>query len=172
MGNIGSVKILICSAFMSFEFPQEDYEYAADDAITTTASTAVDDGTDHSNNQSNVPNTNGKQFTCNICDKKFNRAPNLSKHRKNVHRAILSHACSQCGRRFAFAEDLQYHMIYHTGERRYCDLCDKSFICSSTLNKHKKNVHQKLREFAVIDVVSDFTQLLNSKDIRYCTICI
>lgn len=39
-------------------------------------------------------------------------------------------------------------MIYHTGERRFCDLCDKTFSCLSTLRKHKKAVHQKLRAFA------------------------
>lgn len=121
---------------------QEDYDVTA----TTTATAVAADEIDDDNGHSNVPNTE-KRFACDICDKKFNRAPNLSKHRKNVHRTILSHACDQCGRRFAFAEDLQNHKIYHTGERRYCDLCDKSFTWASSLKKHKKKFHQKLREF-------------------------
>lgn len=85
-----------------------------------------------------------------MCDKAFNKRPNLSKHRKNVHRAILKYACEvdKCGRRFAFAEDLKNHLSYHTGERRSCDLCDKTFVYSSSLKKHKKAIHQRLLTFA------------------------
>lgn len=95
--------------------------------------------------QTNVP----EQLACDLCDKTFNFASNLSKHRKNVHRAMFSHACQRCDRRFAFAEDLKNHIIKsHTSERLHCNLCGKTFSCMSTLRKHQKSVHQKLRAFA------------------------
>lgn len=104
---------------------------------------------DHSNNHSTVTQTKvRKPISCDLCDKTFNFAPNLSKHRKNVHRAMFSHACKLCYRRYAFADDLKNHMVYHTGGRLYCDVCNKTFSCNSTLRKHKKAVHQKLRAFA------------------------
>lgn len=102
----------------------------------------------HTSSQSNATQIEKKRYACDLCEKSFNRRPNLSKHRKNIHSSILTHVCGECGRRFAFAEDLKNHLIYHTGERRYCDLCDKSFIYSSSLKKHKKSIHQKLRSFA------------------------
>lgn len=62
---------------------------------------------------------------------------------------MFSHACQRCDRRFAFAEDLKNHIIkFHTSERLHCNLCGKTFSCMSTLRKHQKSVHQKLRAFA------------------------
>lgn len=128
------------------EFSQEDYEYSANDA--TTGEFNDDDSQILLNypfqNQSN-PN---RDYACDLCDKSFNHASNLSKHKRTMHREILSHVCKECGKRFAFVQDLNNHLINHTGEKRYCDLCDKSFSYSSSLKKHKRSIHQRLRAFA------------------------
>lgn len=128
-----------------------DYEYAAGETITAESFDDIDNGInrlDHPIKITTGANNGDKKYACDLCDRSFNHASNLSSHKKIRHREIFSHVCKVCDRRFAFAEDLNYHFIKHTGEKRFCDQCDKSFSYSSTLKKHKRKVHEKIRAHA------------------------
>lgn len=116
-----------------------------------------------------------KQYTCDICQKKFSKFHNLKKHLDlHAKNLINKFTCEHCGRDFKTKATLQRHTYTHTGgektfhcqicgkdffkdyksthlrihrgEKKYqCPLCGKSFYTSSKLSTHLK-VHKNVRK--------------------------
>ncbi|XP_053691990.1 zinc finger protein 236-like [Sabethes cyaneus] len=108
------------------------------------------------------------KYTCEKCDRVFNSALNLSRHRqyhagekfscdrcrrvyptsstlrahKVTHSDARPHKCQTCGKTFKRNQDLKFHMNQHTGARPYkCPHCTKSFASSGNCFSHRKRMH-------------------------------
>lgn len=79
-----------------------------------------------------------KSHTCDICNKLFISATNLSIHKKTVHEGVRSFACDQCDKSFIHSYLLEQHKeAIHQGIRsNICKICDKSFSKASGLRRH------------------------------------
>ena len=78
---------------------------------------------------------------CSLCDKKYTRAGNLSRHITAFHLGVKRYVCERCGRRFAAKKELENHIKYiHLQEVRpskyICVFCNKNFRVRSALNEH------------------------------------
>ena len=84
-------------------------------------------------------------YYCSECGKGFPTQSKLSTHMK-IHQE--SSPCPECG---AVVKNLRTHMIHkhHTEEDKkfICQDCDKRFLYSSKLDKHRMSVHLKLRPY-------------------------
>ncbi|XP_055547875.1 zinc finger protein 708-like isoform X2 [Wyeomyia smithii] len=108
------------------------------------------------------------KYSCEKCDRVFNSALNLSRHRqyhagekfacdrcrrvyptsstlrahKVTHSDARPHKCPSCAKTFKRSQDLKFHVNQHTGERPYkCPHCPKSFASSGNCFSHRKRMH-------------------------------
>ncbi|XP_077529426.1 histone-lysine N-methyltransferase PRDM9-like [Haemaphysalis longicornis] len=82
---------------------------------------------------------------CEVCGQRFTRASDLARHRRLVHtRDGPSLACPQCGKGFTRKDNLNAHLLIHTGERPHaCATCRARFTFAGNLKKHVMVVHHR-----------------------------
>nr|XP_026489358.1 zinc finger protein 37-like isoform X8 [Vanessa tameamea] len=86
---------------------------------------------------------------CDSCDKTFTNQQGLRRHTRRDHLMERNFECKVCGMKFFSSENLNKHMLKHTGERHFhCSLCGKSFARKFTLKQHMR-VHTKERRSPV-----------------------
>jgi len=63
-----------------------------------------------------------------------------------IHSGDKPYKCNMCDRAFSQSATLNRHIRVHTGDKPYkCSLCNKSFSHSGTLQTHKRLVHSNRR---------------------------
>ncbi len=77
-----------------------------------------------------------RSFTCDICNRQFNRMYNLKSHLLS-HQLLRPFPCTECGAKFSRNHDLNRHLKIHNEDRPYkCDHCRKGFIRRDALKRH------------------------------------
>ncbi|CAH1259029.1 ZNF208 [Branchiostoma lanceolatum] len=125
-----------------------------------------------------------KSFKCDMCSLEFSALKNLRKHLKThsekqsstkqpsntassstaqndeedkrISSADRSYACQKCSRKFLSSQQLEYHMVWHSGARRHeCSLCSQNFPTAQSLKEHRKT-HAGERPFRCPMCPADF----------------
>lgn len=89
------------------------------------------------------------KFKCQLCNKPFKCHTSLYVHMQNVHRSKdkKDNLCHVCGKSYQNAAKLKYHIVaMHTSETPYqCQQCNAAFGWYSSLYRHVREVHYKLK---------------------------
>ncbi|XP_045526855.1 zinc finger protein 136-like [Pieris brassicae] len=89
------------------------------------------------------------KFRCQLCNKPFKCHTSLYVHLQNVHRnkERRDNLCHVCGKSYQNAAKLKYHIVaMHTSETPYqCADCDAAFGWYSSLYRHIREVHYKMK---------------------------
>lgn len=81
---------------------------------------------------------------CNICDMKFNKRRELTKHKELSHKKSFSATvCSVCGKKWPTTKQLKSHLNSHNIKQ--CPYCFKMLKTHAHYNKHVRN-HMRLRK--------------------------
>ena len=82
-----------------------------------------------------------KPNKCELCGKTFRFSSHFVTHLKKVHNKIKH--CKSCKTYFETMEEYETHrMERHGGKLFKCDICSQTFELESSINKHKKNIHE------------------------------
>jgi len=91
------------------------------------------------------PNTSGKAFVCDLCNKDFQNTYNLKRHRINVHKETkILYRCDQCGKDFPSIGNFKRHknLVHGLGKQAFhCTTCDKNFASKDGLKRHISAIH-------------------------------
>uniref|UniRef100_A0A671LWL2 Zinc finger E-box-binding homeobox 1-like n=1 Tax=Sinocyclocheilus anshuiensis TaxID=1608454 RepID=A0A671LWL2_9TELE len=80
--------------------------------------------------------TVGGLYTCDLCDKIFQKSSSLLRH-KYEHTGKRPHECGICNKAFKHKHHLIEHTRLHSGEKPYqCDKCGKRFSHSGSYSQH------------------------------------
>jgi len=89
-------------------------------------------------------------FTCEICNRKFERQASLSRHLA-LHKGDKNHTCIDCGQKFSHTFNLERHRkkVHHsdpTGQYVRCSNCGTWFPSSMVLKVHMFSHHPNKEE--------------------------
>ncbi|XP_011645336.1 zinc finger protein 184-like isoform X2 [Pogonomyrmex barbatus] len=91
----------------------------------------------------NVEDIKKKQLTCEFCQKEFNHAGDLNKHRRK-HTGEQPYACNKCERKFATSSNLVRHQQIHLGIKSFrCQICERTFTRKIKLSAHLVAKHHE-----------------------------
>lgn len=77
-----------------------------------------------------------RRLTCDFCQKEFNHAGDLKKHRR-THTGEQPYTCNKCQQKFSHASNLARHCRMHSGERPFsCQICGHAFARKDKLTAH------------------------------------
>lgn len=95
------------------------------------------------------------QFSCDLCNKQFNRKANLTEHML-IHENKYTAQCPVCEKSYRTPSALRLHVRMHTKEKPYkCDMCgEKSYAYNTDLKRHKRSAHGILGKPYPCDVCS------------------
>lgn len=80
-----------------------------------------------SSERSLISNDDTKKYSCNICEKNFNKQSSLARH-KYEHSGLRPFICDICKKAFKHKHHLAEHRRLHTGEKPFqCSKCFKRF---------------------------------------------
>lgn len=100
---------------------------------------------------------NNSKHECEICGKAFSFKSAKDRHLKVVHLHQKCHECDDCKKTFGTRYDLKNHFNRFHNEnpverKRYsCYRCNKDFVTSSALSRHRKGVHENIKQKAPRD---------------------
>ncbi|XP_053682744.1 myoneurin-like [Sabethes cyaneus] len=82
-----------------------------------------------------------KDFVCNICGLKCRWRKSLRRHMLLHDDNPYKHKCTYCDKAFARPNQLRYHVMKHTGDRVYCEICGADYRFNYMLTQHKIRKH-------------------------------
>lgn len=87
-----------------------------------------------------------KKYKCLQCDRRFRLRSNLNHHIKGVHEKVR-YPCQRCEKQFYDKRTLKKHNCCINKEIRQfqCSICQKFVRSKSSLYKHVKGIHEKIR---------------------------
>ncbi|KAH9379981.1 hypothetical protein HPB48_023025 [Haemaphysalis longicornis] len=99
----------------------------------------------HLRNHRRAVHARERPHECQVCGQRFTCASNLARHRRLVHKpGGPSFACPQCGKGFARKDNLDTHLLTHTGERPHaCATCGARFTQLGHMKTHVMVVHHR-----------------------------
>ncbi|KAM4694488.1 uncharacterized protein O3C94_004991 [Discoglossus pictus] len=107
-----------------------------------------------------IPPTGQKAFACSECGKYFSLATNLNRHMK-THTGEKPFDCLECGKGFFRATHLHQHMRTHTGEKPFtCSECGKLFSRATRLKQHMRD-HTGEKRFVCSKCDQCFSQAIS-----------
>ncbi|KAK7080820.1 hypothetical protein SK128_020997, partial [Halocaridina rubra] len=84
-----------------------------------------------------VAHPNANKVMCDICGKILHRY--FLKNHMSYHSGDKPFKCKECGKAFRNKYVLEHHMLYHRGQKDHlCDVCGKSFYTNAKLRYHKR----------------------------------
>ncbi|XP_055842414.1 zinc finger protein 540-like [Episyrphus balteatus] len=84
---------------------------------------------------------------CPQCPKRFITKERLKEH-MNRHAGIKNFICPHCGAKKTTRTELKTHINYHTNEKTYrCQICDMVFNSLGNLHRHKRIVHEGIKDY-------------------------
>ena len=87
-----------------------------------------------------------KDFSCDICDRKFSQTSHLNNHKLRLHQDehhIKLLECSTCKKTFKLKKYYKLHECVISGSKQYkCSLCEMKFISSCYIRQHMNRVHK------------------------------
>ena len=111
-----------------------------------------------------------QQHQCNHCDQQFQRIDFLDRHLAKEHDVSKQHLCLVCGKSFTFEDMLQEHIELHNRTTEIsekdlrCNLCDNTFSRMSSLNRHKKQMHDCDTDETSVHLQSSYFKVASGKE--------
>jgi len=86
--------------------------------------------------------TNEKNYSCELCDKRFVSQSRLTHHRTTVHDPP-KFQCDFCSKLFRSKVNFERHLLIHNDEKPYtCEFCDYQARNAGNLTSHVKVIHK------------------------------
>ncbi|KXJ71386.1 hypothetical protein RP20_CCG020716 [Aedes albopictus] len=82
-----------------------------------------------------------KDFVCNVCGLKCRWQKSLRRHMLLHDDNPYKHKCTYCDKAFSRPNQLRHHVMKHTGDRVYCDICGADYRFNYMLTQHKIRKH-------------------------------
>ena len=88
-------------------------------------------------------------YVCEHCGSNFKSKYGLKIHTDSIHEAKYKYRCHVCDKGYNTLWNFQGHLRSHdAGVRLTCDICGSKFRFRSSLIRHKRQSHNKLKEHA------------------------